>query len=392
VKEGGPSVAANAMAEALVGLGVQVTVATTTGRGEREDASTERRGYSIVCFRREFEPYKVSFGLTRWLRENIAGFDLLHIHALFSFSSTMAARIARQHSVPYVVRPLGVLNRWGMENRRPILKRVSFRLVELSILLNSAAIHYTSNAERAEAASLDPHLAEHRSATISLPIERAEPGDAEVFRARYPAVKKHRVILFLSRIHPMKGIELLLDAFAMVREKNKDVALVIAGDGEESYVRALRERATRQQQGAWSTEHGDKKQADKEEKGEEDTRIVWTGHLNGEMKAAALAAADVFVLPSASENFGIAAAESLATGVPTIVSEEVALSSDIRQYDAGVVVKRDVQQLAGAISDLLSNRERAAGLAANGRRLAEERYSPEAVGRALHELYQKIIT
>ena len=109
-------------------------------------------------------------------------------------------------------------------------------------------------------------------------------------------------------------------------------------------------------------------------------------------RAAALAAASVFVLPSASENFGIAAAESLAAGVPTIVSEEVALSSDIRRYDAGVVVKRDVQQLAGAISDLLSNKERAAGLAANGRWLAEERYSPEAVGRALHELYQKLIT
>ena len=110
------------------------------------------------------------------------------------------------------------------------------------------------------------------------------------------------------------------------------------------------------------------------------------------MKAAALAAADAFVLPSASENFGIAAAESLAAGVPTIVSEEVALSSDIWQYGAGVVVKRDVQELAKTIEDLLSNREGAAALATNGRRLVEERYSPEAVGRALHELYQTIIT
>ena len=414
MKEGGPSVAAKAMAEALVGLGVQVTVATTgslettrlqdhettdhgpevkdqrsevtecgavsTGSGLPAPCSMLPAQYRVICFRREFEPYKVSFGLTRWLRKNIAGFDLVHIHALFSFSSTMAARIARQHSVPYVVRPLGVLNRWGMENRRPILKRVSFRLVELPILLNSAAIHYTSNAERAEAASLDPHLAEHRSATISLPIERAEPGDAEVFRARYPAVKKHRVILFLSRIHPMKGIELLLDAFAMVREKNKDVALVIAGDGEKAYERELKESAR-------SREHGAGRVGSEQEQDD----VIWTGHLSGEMKAAALAAADVFVLPSASENFGIAAAESLATGVPTIVSEEVALSSDIRQYDAGVVVKRDVQQLAGAISDLLSNRERAAGLAANGRRLAEERYSPKAVGKALHEFYQQII-
>ena len=387
-KEGGPSFAIKAITGALAREGVQVTVATTTRSGEREDASTERRGYSIVCFRREFEPYKVSFGLTRWLRKNIAGFDLVHIHALFSFSSTMAARIARQSSVPYVVRPLGVLNRWGMENRRPILKRVSFRRVELPILLNSAAIHYTSNAERAEAASLDLHLATHRSATISLPIERAEPGDAEVFRARYPALKKHKVILFLSRIHPMKGLELLIDAFAMVREKNKDAALVIAGEGEQLYVRELRERTRRLQHGAKSLEQGENACRREEEEG----AVIWTGHLNGEMKAAALAAGDVFVLPSASENFGIAAAESLAAGIPTIVSEEVALSSDIRRYDAGVVVKRDVQQLASAISDLLSSRERAAGLAANGRRLAEERYSPEAVGRALHELYQKIIT
>ncbi len=392
-KEGGPSFAVKAMTEALAREGVQVTVATTTRSSEREDASTERRGYSIVCFRREFEPYKVSFGLTRWLRKNIAGFDLVHIHALFSFSSTMAARIARQHSVPYVVRPLGVLNRWGMENRRPILKRVSFRMVELPILLNSAAIHYTSNAERAEAASLNPRLAEHRSATISLPIERAEPGDAEVFRARYPTLKKHRVILFLSRIHPMKGLELLLDAFSMVREKHKGVALVIAGEGEKAYVRGLQEHARRVLETTGPQTTGPRT-TDKQQKvsGQGASEVIWTGHLSGEMKAAALAAADVFVLPSASENFGIAAAESLAAGIPTIVSEEVALSSDIRRYDAGVVVKRDMRQLAGAISDSLSNRERAAGLAANGRRLAEERYSPEAVGRALHELYQKIIT
>src|SRR2546423_1415995 len=77
-------------------------------------------------------------------------------------------------------------------------------------------------------------------------------------------------------------------------------------------------------------------------------------------------------------------------GVPTIVSEEVALSGDIRRYDAGVVVKRDARQLVAAISDLLSNKEKAAALAANGRRLVEERYSPEGVGKALEDLYEEI--
>src|SRR4029077_5256486 len=137
-----------------------------------ENASTERRGYRVVSFRREFEPYKISFGLAGWLGHNVTKFDLIHIHALFSFSSTMAARIARKKNVPYIVRPLGVLNRWGMENRRRIPKLVSFRLVELPILLNSAAIHFTSEAEREEAALLDSRLREHESAVIPLPIEQ----------------------------------------------------------------------------------------------------------------------------------------------------------------------------------------------------------------------------
>jgi glycosyltransferase involved in cell wall biosynthesis len=197
-------------------------------------------------------------------------------------------------------------------------------------------------------------------------------------------LRGRKIILFLSRIDRKKGIELLMDAFAVVRNQQQDVALVIAGDGQEPYVRELRKRARR----LFGSSAGGNARPTREEE-EEEGAVIWTGHLSGEMKAAALAAADVFVLPSASENFGIAAAESLTAGVPTIVSEEVALSSDIRQYDAGVVVKRNVQQLAGAISDLLSNPEKAATLAANGRRLVEERYSPEAVGRALHELYQK---
>ena len=352
----------------------------------------------------------------------------------------LAARWRRgslaKNGVPYVVRPLGVLNRWGMQNRRRLPKAISFRLVELPILLNAAAIHFTSEAEREEAALLDARLAKHESAVIPLPValsdfsevrgqrseaRRIKASDPEVFRARYPKLNDRRVVLFLSRIDRKKGIELLMDAFAMVRNQQKDVVLVIAGEGEQSYVRELRERARRQRSeigdqrseikdqtsGAQrnptsdlrpltsSSVQGSKKQGatsrDHEHEHEHDD-VIWTGHLGGEMKAAALAAADVFVLPSASENFGIAAAESLAAGVPTIVSEEVALSDDIRRYDAGIIVERDAKQLAGAIGDLLSNRERAATLAANGRRLAEECYSPEAVGKALHELYRQIIS
>jgi glycosyltransferase involved in cell wall biosynthesis len=402
-RHGGPSQAIKAFAKASKATGIEVTVATTDDDGDHARLNVplgnaiEQDGVPHFFFRRDLLPYKVSFGLQRWLNEHIKEFDVVHIHALFSFSSTMAARIARQNKVPYVVRPLGVLNQWGIRNRRRMPKLVSFRLVELPILLNSAAIHFTSEDERKEAALLDARLAEHESAVIPLPVEPAANGNAERFLDRYPKLRGRKIILFLSRIDRKKGLELLLDAFAIVRNQRKNVALIIAGDGEHSYVRELRERATRQQQDAsafvqgYGVTRGSKEREGRQEDEEgNEEAIIWTGHLSGEMKAAALAAADVFVLPSASENFGIAAAESMAAGVPTIVSEEVALSEDIRRYDAGVVVKRDAQQLAVAISDLLSNKEKAATLAANGRRLAEERYSPEVVGKALHDLYEEI--
>jgi glycosyltransferase involved in cell wall biosynthesis len=309
-----------------------------------------------------------------------------------------------------------------MENRRRIPKLISFRLIELPILMHAAAIHYTSEAERNEAALLDPRIARRESAVMPLPIEQrawskelatASPSNGgqgaeggQQFFVTFPRAQGKRIILFLSRIDRKKGLELLIDAFAMVRNQQKDVALVIAGEGEEAYVRELRERAKSDRESTRLQDSETTGQRDYKTTGQRDrgpvvsgqlsgglsSDVIWTGHLSGEMKAAALAAADVFVLPSASENFGIAAAESLAAGVPTIVSEEVALSADIRRYDAGVVVKRDVQPLATAIADLLSNKERAAALAANGRRLAEERYSREAVGKALHHLYQKIIS
>jgi len=398
--EGGPSFAVKAMAEALVSEGVEVTIATTTGSGEQramsEDSeagsreqgagSREGQGYSVICFRREFEPYKISFSLARWLSRNVTKFDLIHIHALFSFSSTMAARIARKKSVPYIVRPLGVLNRWGMENRRRIPKLVSFRLVELPILLHAAVIHYTSETERMEAGELNEKLARHSAVVIPLPIEqrawskeqRAKSG--QQFLVRFPRVRGKRVVLFLSRIDPKKGIELLLEAFAIVREKEKDVALVIAGDGEKSYVREIKESAR-------SREHGAGRVGSEQEQDD----VIWTGHLSGEMKAAALAAATIFVLPSYSENFGIAAAEAFAAGLPCVLSENVGLSDEAQLTGAALVTKCDITELASAITTLMLDPEKRARMGKAARQFASERLSLERIGRQLQQEYHRSV-
>jgi glycosyltransferase involved in cell wall biosynthesis len=366
------------LAKASQQLAVEVTVATTDDDGGRARLNVPlgqpiaRDGVTHFFFRRDLVPYRISIALARWLNRHVGDFDVVHIHALFSFSSLVAARAARKRGVPYVVRPLGVLNRWGMENRRRFLKSLSLRFVELPLLRGAAAIHYTSEVERHEAASTGGDVASIPSFIIPIPVEaeNLRSSDATAFFSKFPAAAGKKVILFLSRLDPKKGIELLLRAFIGIKQSEADSLLVIAGNGDDQYVASLRRTA--------------------DELGIQDD-ILWTGFLGPEQKSAAFAAATVFVLPSYSENFGIAAAEALAAGVPCVLSDQVALSDYLQNNDSALVVPCESGAIANAIGELLSKPEMRARLASRGRQVAVERFSSQAVGKALLDLYRSIL-
>jgi len=361
------------MVRALTAQGVSVDVATT-----RNDESTEPPGEPVKCdgsryffFSRQTSFYKVSLALRSWISNHVAEYDLLHIHALFSYASTAAAKIAQRRRVPYIVRPLGVLNEWGIAHRRPVLKRLSLRFVEGSILRNAAAIHFTSAAEQREAVATVPEIAERESFVVPLAIDSEVAGhsDSSRFLARFPQAKDRSIVLFLSRIDPKKGLELLLQAFAQVKRHIDDALLVLAGSGSDGHVRSLRTSTDR----LGISSH-----------------ILWTGNLSGYDKDAAFAAAKVFVLPSYSENFGIAAAEALAAGVPCILTDRVALTEYLRTNESALVVPCDSSAIAHAICRLLSEPETRARLAKRGKHLAAERFSLQSVGESLVAEYDKI--
>ena len=119
--------------------------------------------------------------------------------------------------------------------------------------------------------------------------------------------------------------------------------------------------------------------------------VLWTGFLEGADKLAALAAAQVFVLPSYSENFGIALVEALAAGLPCITTEGVAVSADVRECDAGLVVPSELSALTSALDRLLGDSDLRAKLGGNARRLAAQRFSLEAMGAALKRLYENVL-
>lgn len=334
------------------------------------DTAVVEEDVRYFYFHRDFVPYKVAFEFGRWLRANASHFDVVHIHAVFSYSSTAAAKAARRAGVPYVVRPLGVLNRWGLKHRRSLLKRISLRLIEIPILQRAAALHFTAEAEALEASEVIPNFEKVRRAIIPVPVESVDWNlETPAFTSLFPSSSGRELVLFLSRIDPKKGVELLLESFAIAHRSNPKLMLVVAGAGEACYVQRLRQHS--KSQGL-------------------EAHVLWTGHLAAEQKSAAFASARLFVLVSASENFGIAPVEAMAAGLPIIVSREVAISAAVSENDAGLVVSRNAEEIALAIVTLATNAAMATRLALNGRRLVTERYSEEKIGTALLRLYESI--
>jgi glycosyltransferase involved in cell wall biosynthesis len=323
-------------------------------------------GATYWYFGRTTRTYSSSIGLTSWLLRHTAEFDLVHIHSLFSFPATAAAAIAYRRSIPYVVRPLGVLNRWGLGSGRAWMKRLSIRLIESAVVHRAAAIQFSSETERRETEEVCPL---GRGVVIPNPADLDPPAGRGLFRARYPSIGGRPMVLFLARLSPVKGVELLLDAFQIVRRVNSQAVLVVAGSGDECYLRSLRARADNL--GIASD-------------------VIWAGFLDRSAKAAALADADVFVVPSRSESFGLAAVEALSAGVPTVITDGVGIASEVASSGAGVVVPPTASAIAGAIERILGDAELASRLSVRAISLVNARYRPDAVAAQVMKLYAEI--
>lgn len=371
---GGPSQAVLALAAAQRARGLDAVVLTTNDHGDQVLADLpigrwcDRQEVPVLAFARWSPPiralreFAVAPGLLGGLRRELAAADLLHVHALFSFASTAGMALARQQQVPYLVRSIGQLNRWSLR-QSPRRKRLLLKLVERRNLNGARALHFTSDAEREEAADLGL-----RPPPIVLPLGVALPQlDPPVPVPADQAVRW----LFLSRIHPKKQLPVLFEALADLQRRQPAARwlLDVAGEGDASYVEQLQQLAQRLGLAE---------------------RIRWCGFAAGEAKAALLARADWFVLPSASENFGIAAAEALAAGTPVILSPGVALAPDVRQAGAGLVCEPEPAALAQALERALQ--PPSAAMVEAARALAAERYSWPAIAAALEQHYQAILS
>ena len=362
LSDGGPSRAIALMERALSEAGVEVTTLTTDHDLERDVSGVPParvNGAARVYAQKWTRPYKMAPGMLFYLARHIEEFDVVHIHALFSFSSTIAAWMARWRGVPYVIRPLGTLSVWGAENRRRRLKRLSLALIEGPNLRAASAVHFTSREEQSEASALGLSFC---GVIIPLGVEDHGPPKAKTGEGR-------PVVLFLSRLDPKKNVEALIDAFAGCKDLRETAVLRVAGSGFPTYVETLKDRARAA--------------------GLADS-VEWLGYVDGQRKAAAFAEADAFVLPSFSENFGIAAVEAMLAGLPCLLSPGVAVAGPAAEAGAVCIAEPKPTLLAEAILDLLRRPNEAREMGARAREFALSAYSTKTMANRLIAMYGRL--
>lgn len=365
IGQGGPTVAMGVIERALLAEGIDVETVTTDddGRGLRNGKGNGSPVLENGCVRRYFrkntEFYTVSVSLTRWLLQEVRHYDLVHIHALFSFSSIAAAFVARQAGVPFVFRPFGVLNRYGVTQRRPFLKKLSLQWVEGPLLTDAAAIHFTSQDEANQAAILGIPF---RSVILPLGLE--------ALRLPTPEADHPPTILYLSRLNPIKNLESLLHAWAILAARYQEWRLVIAGSGEPEYREQLRALAS-----SLSLDH----------------QVQWLDHVSGDQKSQLLANASIFVLPSFSENFGLAAAEALLAGKACLLTPGVAIASGAAAAHAAIIAGPDADSLAAALESMIMNPELRQQLSKHALDYSSHELSTQRLGKRLVELYKGIL-
>ena len=325
--------------------------------------------FGIVQFP-SFSKYSISPKLFCLSSNDIKSFDLIIIHSLYSFPVFVGATLALLYHKPYIIIPHGALEPILRIKSRTIKNIYHFIFADW-MLSKADTIIFNHEYDRKE--SIFNALKAH-SVIIPLGfdntkyIEQQKKGE---FRRKYLSGYQGPFVLFLGRLNFKKGLDLLIDAFEKVITKNPDCLLVMVGNADPaSYQDQIKK---------WILIN------------KLDDKVILTGPLYNEDKINAYSDADIFVMPSLSENFGYTLFEAMASRIPVIVSESVSYSQEVSNSKAGIVIRRNSEDLALAILQLIGNQEMRTIMGENGYRLAQS-YSWNTFGNRFDRLLRAIMS
>ncbi|GAB6188086.1 glycosyltransferase [Thermopirellula anaerolimosa] len=385
-RSGGPSHALRGLVQEQVRRGHHVTILTTDAQsaepwapeGEyraRMQADPAFSGSEIFIAHgfgrsRIFARYTWTPEGRRWLarrlRDQAVQPDVLHIHGVFSHLTTLTPRLARRFGVPYVMRPAGTFSPRCLALGRTSLKRWFTRLFVHQDLKSSSAVQATTPAEADELRrqfSLDnvrviPH-------GVALPSSAS--GDVRSARHELGVPGDAKLVLYLSRITPKKRVSWVIEAVGRLSEQWPDLVGIVAGP-DAGAERELRDAT------AAARLNG---------------RIRRYGFATGELKARLFQAADVLVLPSQSENFGVVVVEAMAHGVPVVVTPGVASHIYVDASGCGMTVEDSIDGVTEGIRRLLQADK--SELGRRGREYVEKHLTWPAVAKQVDDLYESVL-
>jgi len=301
--------------------------------------------------------------MLQWLNdEAIAGrMDVLHSHGVWQMNTVYPGWVARDHDIPLVCSPRGMLSQWSMTNGSRA-KRVFWPLVQRPSLRNVACFHATAESEYAEIRALG----------FSQPVALI-PNGIDIVNSGLPKPRREneRTLLFLGRLHPKKGLDLLLNSWQRLHARHLGWRLVVVGSDVDFYGKSgyLDQLQTQSRQLRLE-------------------RISFVGELLGDAKFQAYKDAELFILPTYSENFGLTVAESLAAGTPAIVTKGAPWMGLIDR-SAGWWVDADVGAITAALDEALSrDSSDLAHMGCNGRAWMLEEFSWQSVAIRMREVYE----
>jgi glycosyltransferase involved in cell wall biosynthesis len=312
--------------------------------------------------------YRYSPRLLAWLKKHGSDYDRVIVNGIWQYLSFAAWRRFARSPIPYFVFPHGMLDPWFKETfpLKHFKKWLYWPWADYRVLRDAAAVIFTSEEERLLARK-SFWLYQVRERVSPLGVEPPAPSSTQAQERlfeRYPQLRNRRTLLFLGRLHPKKGCDILIDAFANATDDS--VSLVLAGPDQIGWQKDLEQQAERL---------GVKQ------------RVVFPGMLQGEMKQAAIAVADAFVLPSHQENFGMAVVEALAAGLPALISNRINIWREVDQDRAGYIESDDFSGTTRLLQRWLAAPASVRNdMRANARRCFEQRFQIDKAVDSLLEI------